>query len=364
MVLATVAGGDICTVIDEGVLNTDTAGDTRTWLLEQCHLVAVVRLPDETFKPNKINVKSSVLYMRKLEAADTNHVSNHKVIFCDVKSLGYEGSGESIRGFDFRALRDSVAACIRGQTKSRSGGFWNAFDVKMSEIWADPSCRLDLKYWHPEQRQHITELRKSGAPTIKELTTRPVKRGKSPSAELYVDERDGYALVIKSGTNISKLGNLLESGDDLDYIEKNIYDEMPTVQVEVGDVLLASTGDGTLGKCCVYRSKQPAIADGHVTIIRPDQKRVYPEYLCDYLRAGLGGREVDRLFSGSTGMIELTPDHVNSIPVDLLCNDLERQKSLSDTLRAGEVAAMYKLKEAESDLRTARSGFENLHPEE
>jgi type I restriction enzyme M protein len=64
-------------------------------------------------------------------------------------------------------------------------------------------------------------------------------------------------------------------------VKANIYDEMPDAQVQDGDVLLSSTGDGTLGKCCVYRSKQPAIADGHVTIIRADQTRVVPEYLCD-----------------------------------------------------------------------------------
>lgn len=357
MVLAAVPEGDICTVIDDGVLNTDSAGELRKWLLEQCRLVAVLSLPDETFKPNKINVKSSVLYLKRREDADANHVLDHNVIFCDVDSLGYEGSGEAIRGFDFPALLESVSACVRSQTKARSGVGWNAFDVKMSNIWKDTSQRLDLKFWSPEQRKQIATLQKSGAPTIKELATKPVKRGKSPSSELYVDERDGYALVIKSGTNISKLGNLLEDGDNLDYVEKNIYDEMPGAQVQDGDVLLSSTGDGTLGKCCVYRSTKQAIADGHVTIIRADQARVLPEYLCDYLRAGLGAREVERLYSGSTGMIELTPEHVNSIFVDILDGNLKRQKLVSDALRAGERAATLKQEEAASDLKTARLKF-------
>ena len=357
MVLATVPEGDICTVIDDGVLNTDSAADLRNWLLEQCRLVAVLSLPDETFKPNKINVKSSVLYLKRREEADINHDSDHNVIFCDVDSLGYEGSGEPIRGFDFPALLDSICARIRGQVKAHSGTGWNAFDVKMSAVWKDPSRRLDLKFWSPEQLKQIAALRKSGAPTIKDLAIQTVKRGKSPSSELYVDERDGYALVIKSGTNISKLGILVEEGDNLDYVEKNIYDEMLGAQVEDGDVLLSSTGDGTLGKCCVYRSRKPAIADGHVTIIRVDLTRVVPEYLCDYLRAGLGAREIERLFSGSTGMIELTPEHVNSIFVDILDVNLKGQKFASDTLRARERAATLKQEEADSDMRVARFEF-------
>ena len=357
MVLSAVPGGDICTVIDDGVLNTDSAGGLREWLLEQCRLVAVLSLPDETFKPNKINVKSSVLYLRRREDPDVNHDSDHSVIFCDVDSLGYEGSGEPIRGFDFPALIGSISACIRGSAGARSGFGWSAFDVRMSSIWKDPSKRLDLKYWRPDQRERIAALRDSGAPTIKDLAGQPVKRGKSPSAELYVDRRDGFALVIKSGTNISKLGALLDEGDDLDYVEKNIYDEMPDAHVEDGDVLLSSTGDGTLGKCCVCRTKEPAIADGHVTIIRADRTRIVPEYLCDYLRAGLGAREFERLFSGSTGMIELTPEHVNSILVDILDGDLKSQEAASNALRAGERAATLKQKEADSDLRAARLAF-------
>ncbi len=80
-----------------------------------------------------------------------------------------------------------------------------------------------------------------------------------------------------------------------DWIEKNIYDEYLQRAEELnenrnivknGDVLLASTGDGTLGKCCVYDKKFPAIADGHVTIIRVDKKVIDPYYLADYLRCG------------------------------------------------------------------------------
>lgn len=357
MVLATVPEGDICTVIDDGVLNTDSAGELRKWLLEQCRLVAVLSLPDETFKPNKINVKSSVLYMKRREDPDVNHDSDYNVIFCDIDSLGYEGSGEPIRGFDFPALLDSISSFIRGRSKAHSGIGWKAFNVRLSAIWKDSSHRLDLKYWRPDQLKRIATLRECGAPTIKDLAIHSIIRGKSPSSELYVDQGDGYALVIKSGTNISKFGTLVEDGDSLDYVEKNIYDEMLNAQANYGDVLLSSTGDGTLGKCCVYRSRKPAIADGHVTIIRIDQTRVIPEYLCDYLRAGLGAREIERLFSGSTGMIELTPEHVSSIYVDILDGNLKRQKTASDTLRSGERAALLKQKEADSDLRAARTLF-------
>ena len=92
---------------------------------------------------------------------------------------------------------------------------------------------------------------------------------------------------------------------DSDWIEKSLYDEYVQRSednmenrniVKKGDVLLAPTGEGTLGKCCVYDKDIPAIADGHVTIIRVDQKIIDPYYLTDYLRCGFGSAERSHVF--------------------------------------------------------------------
>jgi type I restriction enzyme M protein len=340
MVLATVPGGDICTVIDEGVLNTESASALRAWLVEQCQVVAVVRLPDETFKPNKINVKSSVLYLKRRGRPDAEHVADEQVSFCDLETLGYYGSGEPIRGYDSALSRNELAARIRRESNLSTGVRWSAFDVSTRELWQDAGIRLDYKFWHPTTRQGIAALRDtSSSALVKDLVTRDIRRGRSPDADFYVDERDGYALVVKSGTNISKLGMLVEDGENLDFIEKDLYDQFASAHVQDGDVLLSSTGDGTLGKCCVFRSGRPAIADSHVTILRVDPAKIVPEYLCDYLRVGFGAKQIFRLFSGSTGMVELTIDHIASIVVDLLGGDLVEQRRNSDALRAGELTA-------------------------
>lgn len=92
MILSTKLGGEICTVIDEGVLNTESARDLRKWISQQCKLLAIVRLKEETFKPNKINVKSSVLYMQKLEKPDLDDELDYKVSFVDLRDhLGTKG---------------------------------------------------------------------------------------------------------------------------------------------------------------------------------------------------------------------------------------------------------------------------------
>ena len=95
-----------------------------------------------------------------------------------------------------------------------------------------------------------------------------------------------------------------------------------------------------------------------MTIIRPDIQKVNPEYLCDYLRAGFGHQQVDRLFTGSTGLIELNVECVNSIVVNLIGDPNKEQKNISDALRAKERGYQNLIKSVEEDLLNAKNDFE------
>lgn len=244
--------------------NSDTAADLRTWVLKECELVAVVRLPEVTFKPNKINVRSSVLYLKRRETPDVDLESNYSVKFVDVFNLGYTGAGDPIRGFDESKLFAELEAYLEkgGETSHKH---WRAFSIDLKTIISDPTRRFDLKYWDPNVRGPLAALENKSAPSLSSLATDEIKRGKSPLAESYVDEEDGYALVVKAGTNISRFAEIVHAGD---FIEKSTFEEQTTSVLKDGDVLLSSTGTGTLGKCAVYRGPKPAVADGHVTIVR------------------------------------------------------------------------------------------------
>lgn len=356
MVLSLKPGqGEFCTVIDEGVLNNENAAPLRKWLMQQCYLKGVFSLPNETFKPNKINVRSSLLYFERRDSPDLDYEDSYKVTVCRIDSLGYYGSGEKIRGFKLNDFLQEIASDVLDQERSdhRTGYSWEAFDINAAEIISDPTCRFDFKYWNADTRTKIEEIHNRYQKRISDLNLVTTSRGKSPLAENYVDADEGYAIVIKSGSNISKQGAIIFEGAD--WIEKSVYDEFIEEAEEAGenrniikkgDVLLSSTGVGTLGKAAVYNHDLPAIADGHVTIIRVDKEIIDPYYLCDYLRAGFGSIQVDRLYTGSTGMIELTPDQVDSIVVDLR-EDTEDQKLLSKKIRELEEQYLNTLDDAE-----------------
>jgi type I restriction enzyme M protein len=383
MIKATVDGGRICTVIDEGVLNNENEATikVRRLLLTHCYLEAVVRLPEETFKANKINLRSSVLLLKRRKDADENLADNYPIVFCDLQSLGYEGSGVQIRGFDFKKLLHDfdTGSVFDHLTPKRSGYRWTAFDVPSQDVFSEATCRLDLKYWEPTVRERMAALMASGSPTIEALNTIETGRGKSPSVDSYVHAADGYALVVKAGTSISKIGTFVIE-DNADWIEKATYEEYvsarkktadradkkandenrtrkPTIgAIAKNDVLLASTGAGTLGKACVFDGDVPAIADGHVTVVRVDPRVVDPAFLADYLRCGFGQDQIQRLFTGSTGLIELTAEHVRRIVVELP-GDIKKQRQLSSALRAAEAKSAKEVDAADRALTEARERF-------
>lgn len=364
MIDSTIPGGEICTVIDEGVLNTNKGKELRKYILMNCIIKAVVSLPAETFKPNKINVKSSVLYLEKRKDIDVDLEDNYKVTFCTIDSLGYMGSGDKIRDFDNSIFLDEIKKCVLDHElgDERSGYHWKAYDVWSSKIVDDVCYRLDYKYWEPQFRIELSRLSDQGCLSVKQLNTIVTSRGISPSSDSYVDENDGYALVVKAGSNISRFGELVITQDS-DWIEKSLYDEyVQRAQeneenrniIKKGDVLLASTGDGTLGKCCVFDKNIPAIADGHVTVIRVDEKVIDPYYLADYLRCGFGSKQIASYYSGSTGLVELTPEQVDVIIVDNSGDkqDIKTQKKISKDIRKTEKKYMVQIEKAEEVLQS------------
>lgn len=358
MVLAAKPGGLICTVIDEGLLNTDTGVELRRWVMQHAELLAVVQLPDVTFKPNKITVRSSILMLRKREDPDIDLLATNAVTFAQVHSLGYHGTGELIRGFDFLKVRESLSAALFdvSQGDVRSGVEWEAFDVSSDLITSDATMRWDRKYWQPEVRASVGVLLKEGGLSLRDINTMVTRRGRSPQAATYVDEPEGFAVVVKAGSSITRFGEVTLDGAD--WIEKQVFDELPDeVKLQRNDVLLSSTGDGTLGKAAVWTADTPAIADGHITILRARSEDFDPFFLADYLRTGFGREQILRLYTGSTGLIELTTDHVDRVVVPKR-GELDEQRALSGTLRSAEEAFRSSLKAADESLGDARTEFD------
>lgn len=103
--------------------------------------------------------------------------------------------------------------------------------------------------------------------------------------------------------------------------------------IRFGDLLINSTGDGTLGRTAqVWFQPNNLTVDSHVTIVRPVK-----ENLIFYI--GLWGilheREIESLHTGSTGQTELPRDRVKALELPLPDDEtLDRFNSLISPMAA------------------------------
>lgn len=91
-----------------------------------------------------------------------------------------------------------------------------------------------------------------------------------------------------------------------------------------GDVLVNSTGTGTLGRATVFNEDGDYLVDGHITIVRTKQKVLRPRFLAYLLRAaGYQAFLQNVLTIGSTDQIELSRDKLAAAPILLPPPDVQ-----------------------------------------
>jgi type I restriction enzyme M protein len=310
MVKITRPTGRICTVIDDGMLNTGAMARIRKYLISECFIDSVVRLPGVTFEPNHINVRSSVLLMTRKPNEDA--AQEHPIRMIDLRTLGYNSMGEE----DTKTPIEAIIQMIRSRWEDMAritlslddtGGTFRSFPLRLSDVLAEEDARLDLKYYDPDTLTLVEQLKSVGAKSIEQLVTEPIRRGKSPIKSEYNADLSSDVIVVKAG-NVGPSGIVTR----FDLVAENVYDRLEGARLRKYDLLLASTGEGTLGKAAVYDLDKRAIADGHVTILRL-KVGIQPEYAAWFLRSRIGQAQITRLFTGSTGQIELPEDEVKRI---------------------------------------------------
>jgi hypothetical protein len=82
--------------------------------------------------------------------------------------------------------------------------------------------------------------------------------------------------------------------------------------VRRNDILVNSTGDGTIGRVAVFDYDFPAIVDGHITILRYNDPTV-AWYVAAYLLSDEGQKQLYRYINGSSGQVEIYPQDIERV---------------------------------------------------
>jgi len=107
------------------------------------------------------------------------------------------------------------------------------------------------------------------------------------------------------------------------------------VRPETNDVLINSTGTGTIGRSVIFRDKASRyIVDGYVTVARPRQTDLVSRWLNDVLRSPAAQRYLEaKCYAGSTNQVELSASALASMPIAIpLVDEQQRVGLVLDTL--------------------------------
>ena len=174
---------------------------------------------------------------------------------------------------------------------------------------------------------------------LKDLAIKEIKRGKSPK---YADDSNVYVFAQKCNVKLGGIDISLAKFLDMKTFGKYPIEEYMTD----GDIIINSTGNGTLGRIGIFRDSDRindfvVVPDSHVTIIRTGNQMIK-----DYLFFALKYHQpyLEKLGEGSTNQTELRPSTVAElfIPVPPIG---EQERIVAKLLEVLPRADVYGIKE-------------------
>jgi len=104
-------GGRIGIVLPDGVLANRTTAYVRKWLQLNVSVKAIVSLPVATFQPYGANVRTSILFARKLYPGETPQESSVRLVRID--NVGYDSSGRSSGENELTMAAETLAGVLQ-----------------------------------------------------------------------------------------------------------------------------------------------------------------------------------------------------------------------------------------------------------
>ncbi|TKU34736.1 MULTISPECIES: restriction endonuclease subunit S [unclassified Citrobacter] len=181
---------------------------------------------------------------------------------------------------------------------------------------------LTAQTYRPEITQaknHILSLKNC---SLQAVCTKPIQQGKSPK---YAEK--GLKCIKPKNTN-----DMLVSIDDIDWIDSSTKDQIQKQKLGYGDIVITRSGSGTIGRASIYCYSEEAYTNDHLFVVRPDKADSH--YICSFLNSFHGQRLLEAGVSGSTGQLNLSNEHIKSIP--LFRPDEKAQKYIGNKVRQAE----------------------------
>lgn len=161
--------------------------------------------------------------------------------------------------------------------------------------------RLDAEHFDPAYVLIEEAIRAGGQAKQLGSLISYCRRGQQPE---YVP--GGEVLVLNS----EHVGEHFINLDGAERSSVEYWARKPNAQTRKFDILLNSTGVGTIGRVNCVLHDAPTVVDNHITIVRVWPGSVDPVYLAVFLNSPLGREQTYKWQSGSSGQLEIYPDDI------------------------------------------------------
>jgi len=216
--------------------------------------------------------------------------------------------------------------------------------------------RLDAKFFALKKQQFLERMG-----NIWELTTLgslcdQIFRGNAPHKPAYVSH--GVPVLVTD----SITGKGID-WDNVSFVPKEVYEKLREREVLVNDLIVASTGLGSIGKVDIIGfvpdKYEGVLTTPEITVVRI-RKRKNPYYVLAFLRSPPGQVQVQSLPRGESGQLHLYPHDIANIMVPVL--PLKEQKWIGEPLAKAEELRKEKFKLKEKLTEWEHEVFKEASP--
>lgn len=296
-------GGKMAIVLPDGIFENSSLDYVRQYIVQKAKILAVVKLPFETFIPFGTGVKVSLLFLQK--GKPLNQAKIPKVFFAKVDKIGYKGNkngtivyktdssgkpilsnnGEYVVDEDISDILVKYDSFLKNKTEIHQE---SCFLVNHNEL----QDRFDFDFYKPSYRLLEQELMKRGAKRLGDL----VEVIKERSKKLRIkDELIKYVELADVNADYCEISNATEM-----YVH-----ELPSrasFEIKKDDIITAVAGNsiGTSKhmSALVTDEYAGAICTNGFRILRI-QDEVIRYYLLYYLRTEFFLKQVFKLRTGA-----------------------------------------------------------------
>ena len=191
---------------------------------------------------------------------------------------------------------------------------WNT--ISYSEIHPD---RFDAEYHSKLFKENINLLESLGNTVTIGQLFKLIKRGDQPQYDV-----NGTVKVLRS----VNVGFMTFNDTRQEYVTVGFLNKSSKGQVRQDDILITSTGVGTLGRTSIWNSNEDAYCDGHITILRNTEANPY--FITVFLNTEYGLLQFNQNYRGSSGQIEIYPYDLSKIVIPKFLFDY--QDEIGNTL--------------------------------